>query len=125
MPEPLKALGDLFLGARHPLVSQAIEAYSRAIDLRPFYAEAHIGLGDARAANGEADAAIAAYQKALTFDPFHAQAHLRLGKIYADTRRCGESLNAYRRAIELEPGSTEAHRGLDAISSGACLPRGP
>ena len=125
MPEPLKALGDLFLGAPRPLVSQAIEAYSRAISLRPFYAEAYVGLGDARAANGDIKYAIAAYQKALSFDPFHSRPHLRLGKIYADTGHCGDSLNAYRGALELDPDSAEARSAVEAISAGGCRPVGP
>jgi len=103
MPEPLKALGDLFLGAPRPLVSQAIAAYSRAISLRPFYAEAYVGLGDARAANGDIKYAIAAYQKALSFDPFHSRPHLRLGKIYADMGHCGDSLMRTEGHLSLIP----------------------
>src|SRR3970282_1182253 len=67
-PEPYKALGDLFLAAPRRLFDQAVEAYSKAIELRPFYAEAWVGLGDARAAKGEVDGAIACYQQALGFN---------------------------------------------------------
>jgi tetratricopeptide (TPR) repeat protein len=42
MPEPYKALGDLFLVQPRRLVNLAIEAYSWAINLRPFYADALI-----------------------------------------------------------------------------------
>ena len=35
--------------------SRPIEAYGKAIELRPFYAEAHVGLGDANAAKGDVD----------------------------------------------------------------------
>src|SRR5256885_16006220 len=62
-PEPYKALGDLFLAAPRRLFDQAVEAYTKAIELRPFYADAYVGLGDARAAKGEVDGAITAYQK--------------------------------------------------------------
>ena len=64
-PEPMKALGDLFLAAPRRLFDQAVEAYDKAIQLRPFYADAHVGLGDARAAKGDVDGAVGAYQKAL------------------------------------------------------------
>src|SRR5205809_6902601 len=37
-PEPFKALGDLFLAAPRRLCDQAVEAYHKALDLRPFYA---------------------------------------------------------------------------------------
>src|SRR4029450_11024406 len=58
-PEPYKALGDLFITQPRRVFDQAIEAYAKALDLRPFYAEAHVGLGDAKAAKGDVDGAIA------------------------------------------------------------------
>jgi len=67
-PEPYKALGDLFLIQPRRLFDQALEAYAKAIDLRPFYADAHVGLGDARAAKGDTDGAIKAYQQALVYN---------------------------------------------------------
>jgi tetratricopeptide (TPR) repeat protein/TolB-like protein len=115
-PEPFKALGDLFLAAPRRLFDQAVEAYQKAIDLRPFYADAHVGLGDARAAKGEVDAAIAAYQKALTYDPVNPRVHMSLGKIYyAEKNLYYESVNAYRKAIELDPVSVDARMGLGEV----------
>ena len=68
-PEPMKALGDLFLAAPRRLFDQAVEAYDKAIQLRPFYADAHVGLGDARAAKGDVQGDVGAYQKALPLQP--------------------------------------------------------
>jgi tetratricopeptide (TPR) repeat protein len=115
-PEPYKALGDLFLAAPRRLYDQAVEAYGKAIELRPFYAEAHVGLGDARAAKGEVDAAIAAYQKALTFNPVNPRVHMSLGKIYYSEKNLYyESVTAYKKAIELDPVSVDAHMGLGEV----------
>jgi tetratricopeptide (TPR) repeat protein len=115
-PEPYKALGDLFLAAPRRLFDQAVEAYQKAIELRPFYAEAHVGLGDARAAKGETDAAIAAYQKALTYNAINPKVYMSLGKIYyAEKGLYYESVQAYRRAIELDPQSVEARMGLGEV----------
>ncbi len=115
-PEPYKALGDLFLAAPRRLYDQAIEAYAKAIELRPFYADAHVGLGDARAAKGEVDAAIAAYQKALAYNPLNPRVHMSLGKIYYSEKGLYyEAVNAYRRAIELDPSSVEARMGLGEV----------
>jgi len=81
-----KALGDLFLGApTRDLSAYPIEAYSKAIELRPFYAEAHVGLGDARAARGEVDGAIVAYRKAFALDPFNALPREKLGKALTES----------------------------------------
>ena len=115
-PEPYKALGDLFLAAPRRLFDQAVEAYQKAIDLRPFYADAHVGLGDARAAKGDVDAAILAYQKALTFNAVNPRVHMSLGKIYYSEKGLYyESVQAYKRAIELDGQSVEARMGLGEV----------
>jgi tetratricopeptide (TPR) repeat protein/TolB-like protein len=115
-PEPYKALGDLFLAAPRRLFDQAVEAYQKAIDLRPFYADAHVGLGDARAAKGDIDGAIGAYQKALSFNSVNPKVHMSLGKIYyAEKSLYYESVQAYKRAIDLDPHSVEARMGLGEV----------
>jgi tetratricopeptide (TPR) repeat protein len=115
-PEPYKALGDLFLAAPRRLFDQAVEAYQKAIDLRPFYADAHVGLGDARAAKGDIDAAIAAYQKALTYNTVNPRVYMSLGKIYYSEKGLYyESVQAYKRAIDLDGQSVEARMGLGEV----------
>ena len=86
------------------MFDQAIEAYDRAIKLRPHYADAHVGLGDAKAAKGENEAAIAHYQKALSLDPLNARVQFALGKIYYTEKGLYyEAVNAYKKAIDLDP----------------------
>ena len=115
-PEPYKALGDLFLAAPRRLFDQAVEAYQKAIDLRPFYADAHVGLGDARAAKGDIDAAIGAYQKALAFNAVNPRVFMSLGKIYYSEKGLYyESVQAYKRAIDLDGQSVEARMGLGEV----------
>jgi tetratricopeptide (TPR) repeat protein len=115
-PEPYKALGDLFLAAPRRLFDQAIEAYTKAIELRPFYADAHVGLGDAKAAKGDIDGAIAAYQKALVYNTVNPRVHMSLGKIYYSEKGLYyEAVSAYKRAIELDPASVDARMGLGEV----------
>ena len=115
-PEPYKALGDLLMAAPRRLFDQAVEAYNKAIDLRPFYAEAHVGLGDAKAAKGEVDGAVAAYTKALAYNPVNPRVHMALGKIYyAEKGLYYESVTAYKKAIELDPAAVEARMGLGEV----------
>jgi tetratricopeptide (TPR) repeat protein len=115
-PEPYKALGDLFLAAPRRLFDQAIEAYTKAIELRPFYADAYVGLGEARAAKGEVDGAIGAYTKALAANPMNPRVHMSLGKIYYTEKGLYyESVNAYKKAIDLDTSSVEAHMGLGEV----------
>jgi tetratricopeptide (TPR) repeat protein len=113
VPEPFKALGDLFLSSPRRLFDQAIEAYQRAITIRPHYADAHVGMGDAKAAKGEHEAAIAHYQKALSIDPLNARVHFALGKIYYTEKGLYyEAVGAYKKAIELDTYFLDARMGL-------------
>jgi tetratricopeptide (TPR) repeat protein/TolB-like protein len=115
-PEPYKALGDLFLAAPRRLYDQAVEAYSKAIELRPFYAEAYVGLGDAKAAKGDVDGAIAAYQKALLHNPLNPRMYASLGKIYFSEKGLYyEAVGAYKQALELDPTFVDAHIGLGEV----------
>ena len=115
-PEPYKAIGDLFLIQPRRLFDQALEAYAKAIELRPFYADAHVGLGDARAAKGEVDGAIKAYQQALVYNPMNPRVHLSLGKIYFGEKGLYyEAVNAYKKAIDLDASSVEARMGLGEV----------
>lgn len=115
-PEPYKALGDLFLIQPRRLFDQALEAYAKAIDLRPFYADAHVGLGDARAAKGETDGAIKAYQQALVYNAVNPRVYLSLGKIYFTEKGLYyEAVNAYKKAIDLDSVSVEARMGLGEV----------
>ena len=115
-PEPYKALGDLFMAAPRRLFDQAVEAYNKAIELRPFYADAYVGLGDAKAAKGDIDGAVGAYTKALSHNPGNPRVHMSLGKIYyAEKGLYYESVNAYKKAIELDSTSVEARMGLGEV----------
>ena len=115
-PESHKALGDLFLAAPRRLFEQAVDAYQRAIDLRPFYGDAWVGLGEAKAAKGDVDGAIAAYTKALAYNPINPRVHMSLGKIYYSEKGLYyESVNAYKKAIELDPTAVDARMGLGEV----------
>jgi tetratricopeptide (TPR) repeat protein len=115
-PESYKALGDLFLTAPRRLYDQAVEAYTKALEVRPFYAEAYVGLGDAKAAKGEVDGAVQAYQKALLHNPLNPKVYVSLGKIYyAEKGLYFESVNAYKKAIDLDPGYLDARMGLGEV----------
>jgi tetratricopeptide (TPR) repeat protein/TolB-like protein len=115
-PEPYKALGDLFLTAPRRLFDQAIEAYTKALEIRPFYADAHVGLGDAKAAKSDVDGAVAAYQKALAFNPLNAKVHVSLGKLYYSEKGLYyESVQAYKKAIDLDGSYVDARMGLAEV----------
>ncbi len=115
-PEPYKALGDLFLTAPRRLFDQAVEAYAKALEIRPFYADAYVGLGDAKAAQSDVDGAVTAYQKALSFNPINAKVYVSLGKLYYSEKQLYyESVQAYKKAIDLDPAYLDARMGLAEV----------
>lgn len=115
-PEPFKALGDLFLSAPRRLHDQAVEAYQKALELRPFYAEAYVGLGDAKAAKGDVDGAVVGYQRALSYNSAMPKVYLSLGKIYYSEKGLYyEAVKAYKTAIELDPQFLDARMGLGEV----------
>jgi tetratricopeptide (TPR) repeat protein/TolB-like protein len=115
-PESYKGLGDLYLTAPRRLFDEALGAYEKAIDLRPFYAEAYVGLGDAKAAKSDVDGAIGAYQKALVHNPLSGKVFASLGKIYYSEKGLYyESVQAYKKAVDLDPINTEARMGLAEV----------
>jgi tetratricopeptide (TPR) repeat protein len=106
----------MFLVHPRRLFDQAMEAYAKAIELRPYYADAHVGLGDARAAKGDVDGAIKAYNQALVYNAGNPRVHLALGKIFFGEKGLYyESVNAYKKAIDLDPASVEARMGLGEV----------
>jgi tetratricopeptide (TPR) repeat protein len=83
------------------------------VELSPDYAEAFVGLGDARQAKGQYDEAIAEYRKALALEPENARVHFGLGKIYYNEKELyHEAVAEYERAIQLDPKLMEAHLSL-------------
>ena len=114
--EPYKALGDLYLTAPRRLFEEAIKAYTKAVELRPFYAEAHVGLGDALAAKGDVDPAVAAYQRGIEHNPMNGKVYVSLGKLYYTEKGLYyESVTAYKKAIDLDPAYLDARMGLAEV----------
>lgn len=108
-----KWLGDLLVNSPRRLYDQAIQSYQKAVELSPDYAEAYVGLGDARQAKGQYDEAIVEYRKALHLEPENARVHFGLGKIYYNEKQLyHEAVAEYEQAIKLDPKFIEAHLNL-------------
>jgi len=82
-------------------IDQAIEAYTRALDIDPNYTDAIINLGNLLYEKGNTDQARQLYEKALEIDRKCCQAHLNLGNIYDDLQDYGNALKHFKRALEI------------------------
>ena len=66
----------------------AVDAYHKALEIKPDYAEPHINLGMILADRGQADAAMAEYRKALDINSASVEAPQQSG----DLARPGRAL---------------------------------
>ena len=104
----------------HGLLERAAESLTRAVALRPGFADAHNDLGRVLLALGRTDAAIASCRRALEIQPHFAAALGNLANAERARGALGAAIEGYRRMIALEPGLSEAHRNLGSalIESG-------
>jgi len=105
-PEAYFNLGILEKNNNNP--AAAIEAYRKAIELRPGYQQAWNNLGLVYAAAKNKEEAEAAFKKALVINGKYATAWLNLGQLYRDLQRDADALEAFDKAIAARPGYPEA-----------------
>ena len=60
-------------------LEEAIEAYKKALSIKPDYAEAYNNMGNAFQDQGKLNEAIDAYKKALSIKPDYAEAYNNMG----------------------------------------------
>jgi len=93
-------------------INEAIQHYSRAVQIRPHYDDALNNLGIALAVNGELDAAVERLQKAIEVAPHRPDTYYNLGNVLVMQRRLEEAATAYKQALTLNPDYPEAHSNL-------------
>lgn len=93
----------------------AIDAYRRALRLRPEITEGWINLGRLFAESGDATAAHDCFRSALDQDPADATAYYNLGVIAQDAGKEADAIALYHRALELDPQLAEAHYNLATL----------
>ncbi len=90
----------------------AIEAYLKALRIRPDIAQTHVNLGKAFSELGRNDEAIACFRNAVRVRPGYADAHYSLGVALYGVDRNEEAIAAYQKAIGIKPDFAEAYDNL-------------
>ena len=93
----------------------AIDAYRRALRVRPETTEAWINLGRLFAESGDPTAANDCFRSAVDLDPADATAYYNLGVLAQDAGKEEDAIALYRRALELDPHLAEAHYNLATL----------
>lgn len=95
---------------------KAVELYKKAIELRPVFPEAYLGLARTQAERGSIEAAFAAINSALRLRPVYAEALAVKGRLLKDTGEEARAIAEFKRAISLGRGfQPEAHTGLGIL----------
>lgn len=92
--------------------AEARDAYRRAVELDPHYADAHTNLGRLLHEAGQLPAAEAHYLLALAADAHSETAHFNLGVVLEDAGRFEDAIAAYTRMLALAPAYADAHFNL-------------
>jgi predicted O-linked N-acetylglucosamine transferase (SPINDLY family) len=90
----------------------AIDCYTKALQIKPAFAEAHNNLGNILQDLGRHDEAIACYTKALQIKPDYAEAHNNLGSALQELGRHDEAIERYTKALQIKPDYADAHYNL-------------
>lgn len=102
---------------------QAAEAYRRAIDADPDFADAHCNLGSVYFNRGRRDLARDCFERAVAILPGHVEANLNLGTIREESGADEAALRHYRAALDTDPLLPDTHVSLALIYEKLGLPR--
>ena len=89
--------------------SEAIEDFTKAIELKPDYAEAFSLRGLAYDRQGEHEHAIEDFTKAIELKPDHINAHYNRGFVYDTKGEYDRAVEDYTKVIELKPEFANAY----------------
>ncbi|HAG72949.1 MAG TPA: hypothetical protein DCL66_12170, partial [Gammaproteobacteria bacterium] len=95
------------------------EAYNKALDLKPDYAEAYSNMGISLNEQGKLDGAIEAYNKAISIKPDYAEAYSNMGVTLQEQGKLDEAIEAYKKALAIKPDYAEAAKNLVKLPIGS------
>jgi tetratricopeptide (TPR) repeat protein len=106
-PDPENALEWFERGCRldsqRESFGEAIEAYTRAIEADPSFADAHCNLGTIYHQQDRRDDARACYERALACEATHVESNLNLASLLEEEGRNEAALSYYKAALRGDP----------------------
>ena len=90
-------------------LDEAIEAYNKAISIKPDYSNAFTNMGVVLKDQGKLDEAIEAYKKAIVVNPDSAPTHNNMGVVFKEQGKLEEAIEAFNKALSIKPDYPEAY----------------
>ena len=94
------------------MLDQAVNAYKKAILIKPDYVDAHYNMGIALQDLGDYEKSIKAYKKAISLKPDYADAYCNMGISLHDLGDYNKSVEAYKKAIFFQPDYAQAFNNM-------------
>ena len=107
------ALGNALARGRRP--AEAIDAFRRALRLRPYYPDAVNGLGSILSTQGRHDEAIEHYRTALRPSPDFSSVSINLASALTRDARYGEAIDVLRAQLSQSPDTPDVLHALVTI----------
>jgi Tfp pilus assembly protein PilF len=98
-------------------LDKAAKEFTRAVELKPNYAETYHNLANTYQKMGKIDAAILNYQKAISINPQLWQSHQNLGVIYLDKGEPGLAKKHFQEALKMNPDNPGLKQVLKDLTS--------
>ena len=95
---------------------KAIEAFKKAISIKPDYALAYYNMGNVLKEQGKLEEAIEAYKKAISIDPDNAEAYYNMGNALKEQGKLEEAEEAYTKVLSIKPDHESAKHMLSALT---------
>jgi len=97
------------LDSERATYTKAIEAYERAIEAVPEFADAYCNLGSVYFNQGRHSPARACFERAIEIDPNHLEANLNMATLEEEIGRDGTALGHYKIALAADPLHADTH----------------
>lgn len=109
------ALGNEYFDSHQP--QKAVDAYSKALALKPVDPNVLTDQGVMYRALGQFDKALANFQKANKLEPTHVQSLFNIGVVYAnDLNKPAEAAKAWNKILTTAPNSDQAAQARQMLS---------
>ena len=97
---------------------EAVEAYTKAVELNPAYAAAYHNRGVANYKLGKNQEAIDDLSKAIELDPKHPRSYYNRAIVFGAVERYKEAVDDGTKAISLDPSNADVYfnRGIDRVA---------
>jgi tetratricopeptide (TPR) repeat protein len=103
--------------------AEAIEAYTRAIEVAPDFADAYCNLGTLYFNQNRKGKARSCFERAIELEPQHVEAHLNLATMLEEGGRNESALRHYKIALAADPLGADTHVSLALLYEKLALPR--